>query len=476
MRHTTDHVATLQRLDGLAPRRMSDYEAVYQRSIEDPAAYWLEAAGAIDWITAPARALHERGWFADGVLNTAHNALDRHVEVGRGGALALIYDSPVTSSIRRWTYREARDEVALIAGALRRLGVGRGDRVLLSMPMVPEAVFAMLGCARIGAVHSVVFGGFAARELAIRIDDARPVAVISASCGIEGSRVIPYQPLLDDALAQATHVPAHGVVLQRPQYSATLREDALPWEEFLRGAEPAACVPLASADPLYVLYTSGTTGKPKGVVRDNGGHAVALQWSMEHVYDARASDVFWAASDIGWVVGHSYMVYAPLLIGATTVLYEGKPVGTPDAGRRRVLARRRGTSRRGAVHRADGDAGDPQGRSRRPARARARLLESARALSRRRADGPRYPRLVVGAARLARRRPLVADRDGLADRFDMPRPRPRAGARRLSRQACARLRDRGARRRRGAVGPAGAGRDRPAAAASARLPARALGG
>jgi propionyl-CoA synthetase len=309
------------------------YEDVYRRSIEDPEAHWLQAAGDVVWTTPPTAALGDDGsWFPGGTLNTAYNALDRHVEAGRGDVPALVYDSPVTDSLRRWTYREARDEVARVAGGLRRLGVDSGDRVLIYMPMVPEAVFAMLACARIGAIHSVVFGGFAARELAIRIDDARPLVVVSASCGIERSRVIPYGPLLREALDLAAHAPEHVVVLERPEEPGAIADGELTWDELVEGAEPAACVAVASADPLYVLYTSGTTGKPKGVVRDTGGHAVALTWSMANVYAARAGDVFWAASDIGWVVGHSYIVYGPLLAGATTVLYEGKPLGTPDAG------------------------------------------------------------------------------------------------------------------------------------------------
>jgi propionyl-CoA synthetase len=309
------------------------YDEVYRRSIEEPERHWLEAARSLDWETPPEAALDEAGrWFAGGRLNTAHNALDRHVESGRGDALALVYDSPVTGSVRQWSYRELRDEVARVAGALRRLGVDRGDRVLIYMPMVPEAVFAMLACARLGAVHSVVFGGFAARELAIRIDDARPLALLTASCGIERTRTIAYAPLVREALALAEHAPRHVVVLERPQEPWTPQAGELSWDEFLRDAAAAQCVPVGADEPLYVLYTSGTTGKPKGVVRDTGGHAVALLWSLGNLYDVRAGDVFWAASDVGWVVGHSYIVYAPLLAGATTVLYEGKPVGTPDAG------------------------------------------------------------------------------------------------------------------------------------------------
>jgi propionyl-CoA synthetase len=311
---------------------------VYRRSLEDPDGFWREAAGAIDWSTAPTQILDDRRapfyrWYPDGELNTCHNCLDRHVDGGRGDQLALVYDSPVTGQVQRFTYRELRDEVARFAGVLRSLGVDRGDRVVVYMPMVPEAAIAMLACARLGAIHSVVFGGFAPRELAIRIDDARPKVIVSASCGIEVQRVIPYKPLLDAAVAEAAHPPVHCVVLQRPQCEA----DLVPgrdhdWHELMAGAGPVPCVDVAATDPLYILYTSGTTGLPKGVVRDNGGHAVALRWSMANVYDARPGDVYWAASDVGWVVGHSYIVYAPLLTGCTTILYEGKPVGTPDAG------------------------------------------------------------------------------------------------------------------------------------------------
>ena len=317
---------------------MGAYEEVFRRSLEDLEGFWLDAAKAIDWTREPSRALDDskapfNRWFPDGELNTCHNALDRHVDAGRGDQLALVYDSPVTGRVERFTYRSLRDRVALFAGALRRLGVERGDRVVVYMPMVPEAVVAMLACARLGAVHSVVFGGFAAHELAIRIDDVRPKVVVSASCGIEVATVIPYKPLLDAAIEQASWKPEGCVVLQREQAEASLVEGRdLTWDQALDGAEPAECVPIAATDPLYVLYTSGTTAKPKGVLRDAGGHAVALRWSMPNIFDANAGDVYWAASDVGWVVGHSYIVYAPLLTGCTTVLYEGKPVGTPDPG------------------------------------------------------------------------------------------------------------------------------------------------
>ena len=318
--------------------RSPRFDAVYARSIGDPEGFWGEAARAIDWHVPPQRVLDRDArplarWFAGGELNTCHNALDRHVAGGRGDQPALIYDSPVTDARRVYGYAELRDEVARLAGALRDLGVERGDRVILYLPMVPEAVMAMLACARLGAIHSVVFGGFAAHELAVRIDDARPRVVLSASCGIEGARTLAYKPLLDAALAEAAHTPEHCVILQRPQLEAELMPGRdLDWAALVASAAPAACVPVLATDPLYILYTSGTTGRPKGVVRDNGGHAVALAWSMPNVYDVHPGEVFWAASDVGWVVGHSYIVYAPLLCGMTTVLYEGKPVGTPDAG------------------------------------------------------------------------------------------------------------------------------------------------
>lgn len=313
------------------------YEDIYRRSISDPTGFWLEAAQAIDWDTAPTIAddasdapFHR--WFSDGRLNTCFNALDRHVNAGRAGQAALIYDSPVTETVRTYTYAELLDEVARFAGVLAAHSVTAGDRVVVYMPMVPEAAIAMLACARIGAVHSVVFGGFASAELAARIDDAKPKVVVSASCGIETSRVIPYKPLLDEALDLSEHHVGTRIILQRPQLHADLRDGDLDWAAEMADATPADCVPVAATDPLYILYTSGTTGKPKGVVRDNGGHAVALRWTMGNVYGIEPGQVFWAASDVGWVVGHSYIVYAPLLAGATTVLYEGKPVGTPDAG------------------------------------------------------------------------------------------------------------------------------------------------
>ena len=314
------------------------YSDIYRRSIHDPAAFWAESASLVDWVDPPSQVLDESNppmyrWYPDGTLNTCYNALDRHIDGGRGDQVALVYDSPVTGTVRRYTYVELRDEVARLAGALRGLGVERGDRVVIYMPMVPEAAMAMLACARLGAVHSVVFGGFAANELAARIDDAAPTVVMAASCGIEPGRLVEYKPLLDTAIELATHTPEAVLMLQRPQVQAAMvpgRDH--DWADAVAGAEPTECVTVAATDPLYILYTSGTTGQPKGIVRDNGGHAVALTWSMRNLYGVEPGEVFWAASDVGWVVGHSYIVYAPLFHGCTSVLYEGKPVGTPDPG------------------------------------------------------------------------------------------------------------------------------------------------
>jgi propionyl-CoA synthetase len=317
---------------------MGRFDEVYRRSLDDPEGFWADAAAEIDWVEPWGRVLDDSRapsyrWFAGGRLNTCYNALDRHVERGRADQLALIYDSPVTATTAGFTYRELRDAVARFAGALVAQGVERGDRVVVYMPMVPEAVIAMLACARIGAIHSVVFGGFAAKELASRIEDATPKVVVSASCGIEPGRVVAYKPLLDAAIAMVEAKPKRSIILQRPQLEADLDPDRdIDWEEAFSAAEPAGCVPVDATDPLYILYTSGTTGQPKGIVRDNGGHAVALEWTMKHVYDVDPGEVYWAASDIGWAVGHSYTVYAPLFHGCTSVLYEGKPVGTPDAG------------------------------------------------------------------------------------------------------------------------------------------------
>ena len=317
---------------------MTKYADLYARAMRDPAAFWAEAAGALHWEKRWDRVLDDANppfyrWFAGARCNTAFNALDRHVAGGRADQPALIYDSPMTGTKRRFTYRELRDEVARFAGALAGLGVRTGDRVIVYMPMVPEAAIAMLACARLGAVHSVVFGGFAANELAVRIDDATPKVIVSASCGLEPGRVVAYKPLLDAAIAMAKHKPSACVILQRDQAKAELVPGRdRDWRELAAAARPADCVPVAATDPLYVLYTSGTTGQPKGIVRDNGGHMVALHWSMKNIYGIEPGEAFWAASDVGWVVGHSYIVYAPLLHGCTSILYEGKPVGTPDAG------------------------------------------------------------------------------------------------------------------------------------------------
>ncbi len=308
------------------------------RSLKDPVGFWGEAAEAVHWYKRWAKVLDDSRppfyrWFAGGQVNTCYNALDLHVEEGRGDQSALIYDSPVTNSIETFTYRELRDKVAVFAGALARLGVTKGDRVIIYMPMIPEAAVAMFACARLGAIHSVVFGGFAANELAARIDDAAPKVVVSASCGVEINRIVSYKPLLDDALRIARHKPHRCVIFQREMERATFVADRdCDWNEIADAAKPHECVPVAATDPLYILYTSGTTGQPKGVVRDNGGHLVALKWTMKNIYSVDPGDVFWAASDVGWVVGHSYIVYGPLFHGNTTILYEGKPVGTPDAG------------------------------------------------------------------------------------------------------------------------------------------------
>jgi propionyl-CoA synthetase len=317
---------------------MGRFEEMYRRSLDDPEDFWAEAAAAIDWDEPWERVLDDSRapfyrWFSGARLNSCYNALDRHIEGGRADQLALIYDSPVTATTAAFTYRELRDAVARFAGMLVAEGVGPGDRVIVYMPMVPEAAVAMLACARIGAVHSVVFGGFAAHELASRIEDAKPKVVVSASCGIEPSGVVRYKPLLDAAIEMVESKPDRCIILSRPEAEAEL--DAardLDWEEAVARAEPVGCTSVEATDPLYILYTSGTTGQPKGIVRDNGGHAVALEWTMKHVYDVEPGEVYWAASDVGWVVGHSYIVYAPLFHGCTTVLYEGKPVGTPDAG------------------------------------------------------------------------------------------------------------------------------------------------
>jgi propionyl-CoA synthetase len=322
--------------------RASRYHEIYARWGQDPDGFWGEAAQAIDWIEKPKKIFDKNAgiygrWFPDAVCNTCYNAIDRHVLAGRNDQPALIYDSPVTGQKLTFTYGRLLSEVQLLGAMLRDFGVSKGDRVILYMPMVPEAVFAMLACARIGAVHSVVFGGFAAKELATRIDDAKPKVILSASCGIEGARVIPYKPLLDNAIELATHKPETCLILQRPQSEAAMtggrdHDWRKVWEHAVNFAKTSDCVPVLATDPLYILYTSGTTGIPKGVVRDNGGHLVALKWSMKNLYNIDPGEVWWCGSDIGWVVGHSYIVYAPLFHGATSILYEGKPVGTPDAG------------------------------------------------------------------------------------------------------------------------------------------------
>jgi propionyl-CoA synthetase len=317
---------------------MGEYQKQFRQSIDEPERFWAEAAKAIDWYRPWDTVLDRRNppfyrWFSGGELNTCFNAVDRHVLGGRGEQPAIIHDSPVTGTIRKITYRELLAQVALFAGALRDQGVQKGDTVIIYMPMIPEAAVAMLACARLGAVHSVVFGGFAAHELAIRIDHARPRAIIIASGAIEGKKTLAYKPLVDSAIDQSQHKPEKCIVFQRDFVTAELTHarDA-SWTDIIRGAAPAEPVPVKATDPLYILYTSGTTGMPKGVMRDNGGHAVALKWSMQHIYNVRPGDVYWAASDVGWVVGHSYIVYGPLLHGCTTIIFEGKPIGTPDAG------------------------------------------------------------------------------------------------------------------------------------------------
>jgi propionyl-CoA synthetase len=319
---------------------MSQYEEIYRASMSDPAAFWARQAELVDWVTPPRQILDASNppfyrWFPGAELNTCHNAVDRHVAAGHADRVAILYDSPVTGKVSRMTYGELRKQVGTLAAALRELGAGKGDRVVVYMPMIPELIVSMLACARLGAVHSVVFGGFAAHELAARIDDARPAVLITASCGIEPSRVLGYKQIVDAALELSEHPPSSVVVKQREELTAELSGAAdHDWDELMRRHADAdvECVTVAATDPLYILYTSGTTGRPKGIVRDNGGHAVAMAWSLPHIFDVHAGQVWWAASDIGWVVGHSYIVYAPLINGATTVLFEGKPIGTPDAG------------------------------------------------------------------------------------------------------------------------------------------------
>jgi len=318
--------------------KYSSYEEAYNRSMNDPDGFWAEAAEAVTWtkkwdsvVSSPKPNFYR--WFEGAEMNTCYNAIDRHVEAGRKDQTAIIYDSPVTGTVKKITYGELLDHVSLVAGMLKKFGVEKGDRVIIYMPMIPETLFAMLACARIGAVHSVVFGGFAPNELAVRIEDAKPRIMISASCGIEPKGAIPYKPLLDKAIELSSHKPDKCIIFNREQVKAELIAGRdVDWKDAIEGVEPAACVTIKATDPLYILYTSGTTGIPKGVVRDNGGHAVAMMWSMKNIYGIEPGDVYWAASDVGWVVGHSYIVYAPLLYGATTIVYEGKPVGTPDPG------------------------------------------------------------------------------------------------------------------------------------------------
>jgi propionyl-CoA synthetase len=317
---------------------MSKYDEVFKRSITDPEGFWAEAAESIDWYKKWDKVIDDSNkpfyrWFTGGEMNTCYNAVDRHVEKGIGDQLAIIYDSPVTDQVQKITYKELLDQVSKFAGALKGFGVSKGDTVIIYMPMVPQAAMAMLACARLGAVHSVVFGGFAPHELAIRIDDAKPKVIITASGAVEGKKLLEYKPMVNKAIELAKHKPEKCVVLQRPIIKAEMTEGRdYDWDEIVSSSEPAECVPVKATDPLYILYTSGTTGVPKGIVRDNGGHAVALRWSLENIYDTKPGDVYWSASDVGWVVGHSYIVYAPLLTGCTTIIYEGKPVGTPDPG------------------------------------------------------------------------------------------------------------------------------------------------
>ena len=461
----------------------SRYHEVHARSLRDPEGFWGEAAREIDWIEPakkifdPSLGLYGR-WFAGAVVNTCYNALDRQVAAGRADQLALIHDSPLGGGVTKFTYAQMLHEVKTLAAVMQDFGVGKGDRVILYMPMVPEAVVAMLACARIGAVHSVVFGGFAAKELATRIEDAKPKLIFSASCGLEPGRIVQYKPLLDEAIRLSSVKPEACIILQRPQQACELTSGRdHDWAE-LRAAAIAAkksadCVPVLATDPLYILYTSGTTGKPKGVVRDNGGHLVALKWSMFNLYGVKPGEVWWCGSDIGWVVGHSYIIYAPLFHGATSIMYEGKPIGTPDAGAFwRVISEHKAvafftapTAFR-AIRKEDPD---------RPIHPPVRSVEIPHAVPRRRAgrsaDGGMGRAAIEGAGD----RSLVADRNRLVHRRQSDRPRPVAGEARLADGADAGLSGRRGRR----SGEAGArghhGLDRDQAAVAAGLPADPVG-
>ena len=457
----------------------SRYFEVYRRWQAEPEAFWADAAGAIDWfepwskVFDPDAGVYGR-WFTGALCNTCYNALDRHVENGRGGQPALIYDSPLAGTRKSFTYAELKDEVEALAAVLIDLGIVKGDRVIIYMPMVPEAVFAMLACARIGAIHSVVFGGFAARELATRIDDAAPRLVVSASCGLEPGRIVAYKPLLDSAIAQARHRPEHCLILQRDAERCTLTAPRdLDYAAAVAAARQAGrrvpCAALAATDPLYVLYTSGTTGQPKGVVRDQGGHMVALTWSMANEFGVRPGETFWAASDVGWVVGHSYIVYGPLLHGATTILFEGKPVGTPDAGtywrviaEHGVVALFTAPTAFRAIKREDPAGALVPGYD--LSRFRTLFLAGERA-------DPETVKVGRAEARRAGHRSLVADGDRIADVAEPGRSRPAAGQIRLARRADAGLRHPDPRRRRPAAAGGQARQRRRQTAAAARLPA-----
>ena len=438
---------------------MGGYRDLFNASIADPTAFWADAARAVTWTREPQRVLDDSNppfyrWFPDGELNTCANALDRHVDGGRAEQPALIYDSPVTGAQRTYTYRELLDETARFAGALRGLGVGKGDRVVIYMPMVPEAVIAMLACARLGAVHSVVFGGFAAHELAARIDDAQPAVIVSASCGVEPTRTVDYKPMLDAALEIAEHAPPACVILQREQRPCEpLAGRDHDWRELMADAQPVDAVPVAATDPLYVLYTSGTTGKPKGIVRDNGGHAVALLWSMRNIYDTQPGEVYWAASDVGWVVGHSYIVYGAIAAGRDDRAVRRQARRHPGCGR--VLACRVRARGEGVVHRADGDPRDQEGGPRGPASRQVRPVGAEVPVPGRRTPRSRHLRLGVGRPRHPGRRPLVADGNGLGDRRQPDGRRTAADQTRLRDGA-----DAGLRRADSAAGRLGVRRER----------------